>query len=271
MLVCAQYSEKGGVGKTSTTNGLAAVAAERGMRVVVVDADPRGSATAELGITDTSQIPTLNDLLAIPDHGDPIDPAEAVHDALQPAGPDWPSTVRVIAAERPLAHRETDPNPIEGRLARALRALDGEVDLVLCDTPPRPAGKLVAAVLTAADTVLIPSSLTTDGYEGVVHARRSLRLSRQGANPDLRYSGIVRTIVPREHDRRAIHDRIEADLFEQWPDEVLDVQLTEYAVREEARYACVPLTLAGGQYAKLLLTAYGQLLDHVLSGEDFGL
>jgi cellulose biosynthesis protein BcsQ len=50
------------------------------MRVLVVDNDPRGTATNELGIEEAqlSQILTLNDLLAIPDKGDPADPAEAI-------------------------------------------------------------------------------------------------------------------------------------------------------------------------------------------------
>ena len=46
----AQFGEKGGTGKSSLTNGLAAVAADRGMRVVVVDVDPRATATDELGV-----------------------------------------------------------------------------------------------------------------------------------------------------------------------------------------------------------------------------
>jgi chromosome partitioning protein len=54
----AEYSEKGGVGKTSITNGLAAVAGDRGMRVLVVDLDLRATASVELG-------------LPIPESGDP--------------------------------------------------------------------------------------------------------------------------------------------------------------------------------------------------------
>lgn len=267
-LVSAQYSEKGGVGKTSITTGLAAVAADRGLRVVVVDGDPRATATEELGVDVDSSVLTLNDLLYIPTDSDPVDPAEAIGDVLQPAGAAWPSNVRVIASERNLANRETDPHAIEGRLARGLAVLDGEVDLVLCDPPPRAGGKLVTALLTAAGTVVIPTTLLTDGFKGVEHAKRTMKLIRQGANPGLRYAGIVRSIVPRDPDRREIHAEIDNALAETYPGEIVDVQIREYVVREEARAACVPITAAPGREAKILAGLYGELLDHLLSGGD---
>ena len=63
----AQCGEKGGTGKSSLTNGLAAVAGDRGMRVVVCDVDPRATATDELGVKVGKQTLTLNDLLYMPE------------------------------------------------------------------------------------------------------------------------------------------------------------------------------------------------------------
>src|SRR6266516_3336337 len=45
----AVMNEKGGSGKTTTTISLAAVLAERGFRVLVVDLDPQASASLWLG------------------------------------------------------------------------------------------------------------------------------------------------------------------------------------------------------------------------------
>lgn len=268
-IASAQYSEKGGVAKTSNTNGLAAVAGDRGMRVVVVDGDPRGSATEELDIDDTSELLTFSDLLYAPPAGDPPDPAEVIGDVIRPAGKDWPSTVRVIPAERKLANREADAGPIESRLRRGMTGAD-DVDLWLFDLPPRAGGRLVTTMLTAATTVLIPATLTIDGYRGVEQAKRSLKLIRQGANPDLRYSGIVRSIVPRPSDRRTVHDEIDDALAEIYPGEVLGIEIIEYAVREEARLGCAPITAMAGREAKILTGLYNGLLDHLLSGADLG-
>src|SRR5258708_5491726 len=45
----AVMNEKGGSGKTTTTISLAAVLAERGFRILVVDLDPQASASLWLG------------------------------------------------------------------------------------------------------------------------------------------------------------------------------------------------------------------------------
>jgi chromosome partitioning protein len=264
---CAEYGEKGGVGKTNLTTGLAAAAADRGMRVVVIDGDPRATATDELGVQLGEDTLTLNDLLYLPEDADtmPTDPAEAVWDVLQPAGPAWPSTVRVIPAERKLANREMDPRPFEGRLARAVAALGGEVDLVLADMAPRPGGRLATALLRAMRKVTLPATLTTDGYEGVQHALRSLQLIEASGERAPEVVGIVRTIVPRDSERRAIHDNFDALLREKYGEILLDAQILNYSIREEARAAAIPITAAPGRAAKHLAGMYGQVLDRILA------
>jgi chromosome partitioning protein len=264
--VVVQFSEKGGVGKSSLTTGMAATAAEDDEEVVVADLDPRATVTEELGVEVDQDTLTVNDLLFVQEGTDPVDPAEAIDDVLQPAGDHWPSNVRVLPAERPLAHRETDPNAIEGRLARGLDTLD--VDWVLIDVPPRAGGKLITAALTAATHVIIPATLTTDGYAGAEQARRSMRLIRQGANPNLRYMGIVRSIVPRDSDRRAFHDQVEQDLNADFPGEVIGPQVHEYAIREDCRYTSIPITRAPGPFAKALVDEYRGLLNHIRTGKE---
>lgn len=273
----SEYSEKGGEGKTSTTDGLAAVAGDRGMRVIVVDGDPRATATEELGVTVTSDTLTLNDLLYLPEDLDvePTDPAEAIWDVLQPAGPQWPSTVRVIPAERRLANREADTRPFEGRLRMALAALEGEADIVFIDVPPRPGGKLVNTLLAATGKVLIPATLTTDGYAGIQHTLRTLKLIEAGGGRAPAVGGVVRNKIPRPGNWRAIHGDF-YDLFEKhYSDMLLDIGdddaehkgIPEFAIREEAREASIPITAAPGREARKLTKYYGQVLDHILAGE----
>ncbi|MEU4541593.1 AAA family ATPase [Streptosporangium sp. NPDC023825] len=283
----AQYSEKGGVGKTSVTTGIAAVAGDRGMRVLVADLDPRATASIELGIpiTESGEIElfTVNDLLAVnPSDDDPIDPREAIHETIHPAGEGWPATVRVLPAERKLANRETDTSPIELRLKLGLSAVADEFDLILFDLPPRAGGKLVTAALSALEDgdVLIPVELTTDGLDGALHALRTIKQMKMGYNPDINIAGIVRSNVPRSPDIRAIHREIEAQLYERWPELVIgdplpaavaDVDqaaalvsryvIRHHSIREECRYAHVPITGAPGREARALVTAYGDLLD----------
>jgi len=264
---CAQCGEKGGTGKTSLTTGLAAVAGARGIRTVVCDLDPRGTATDELGVEVGKRTLTLNDLLYMPEDSAtaPTDPAEAVWDVLQPAGHAWPSTVRVIPAERKLANREMDPRPFEGRLRRAISGLAGEADLVLADLPSRAGGRLVTAALMAMRKTLLTATLTTDGFEGVQHTMRSLNLMEAGGATAPDIVGIVRTLVPRDGDRRAVHDSFDQLLQEKYGGLLLDVQVRMYAIREEARAAATPITAAPGREARILTAVYGQVLDVVLA------
>lgn len=262
----AEHSEKGGVGKTSVTAGLAAVAAERGLRVGVVDLDPRCTLTDEMGVDDPAR--TVNDIYYTdPKTARPADPAELVHDVLVPAGRAWPSEVRVLPCERDFGNREADPTTgMEFRLKRALWGLRDELDLVLMDVPPRAGGKIAGSALLAAGQVLIPATLTTDGYEGAREAMRSIDHFAYpgGLNEDLRISGVVRSIVPRDSEMREIHRMWNDRIVEEFGDLVLPTQIRNYAVREVSRSACAPITSAPGREAKLLVDAYSELLDHIL-------
>ncbi|MBD3004841.1 ParA family protein [Streptomyces sp. 5-10] len=282
----ADASEKGGVGKTSVTSGLIAVAAEMGLEVVGGDLDPRATLTKELGVTDPEF--SINDVMYVDPEEPPTDPAELVHDALVPAGPGWPSNVRVLASERALGRRELDPTPgMELRLRRALQGLKGDVDLVILDAPPRPGGKLMGAILIAANRVLIPATLTEDGYDGAVELMRSIShiAAPGGLNPNLVVAGVVFSIVPKRGEMRDVHFHHEKAIREEFGDLVMgdpeDVYwsgeggvlrpdgpvIRNYAIREECRTACIPITAAPGREAKRLVSSYEQVLLRSLAAK----
>ncbi|XVQ09364.1 ParA family protein [Spirillospora sp. CA-255316] len=260
------FSEKGGVGKSSLAAGLIAVAAEEGILVVGGDLDPRATLTDELGVEVAEDTLTVNDLMFIPPDTDPVDPVEAVHDVLHPAGEHWPGNVFVLPAERALANRESDMHAVETRLARAIQGLPEDAEVVL-DVPPRAGGKLVTAAMMAATDILFPATLTTDGYIGAQQARRSLRMIRQSVNSEVRYLGIVRSDVPVGRYRRHINGLIEERLFSDFPGEIIETQIHHYAVREDCRYTAVPITRAPGAQAPILTGEYQALRMHIRDGK----
>jgi chromosome partitioning protein len=263
--IVAEVSEKGGVGKTSLTAGLIAVAAELGLRVGGVDLDPRSTLTDELGITDPQL--SVNDIYYVDPEKRPRDPAEIARKAFVPAGKEWPSNVRVLPCTRKFGNRETDQTTgMEFRLKRALWGLREDVDVLFLDVPPRAGGKIVGSALIAAKKVLIPATLADDGHDGATEAMTSIEhyTAEGGLNEDLVVSGIVRSIVPRESEYRQIHQDWNDRLIADFGDLVLPTLIRNYAIREVCRTGSMPITAAPGREAKILQEVYREILFHTL-------
>jgi chromosome partitioning protein len=268
-VITAIISEKGGVGKTALTTGLAATAAEKGLRVLVIDLDGRATATNELGVEAPDF--SVNDLLFI-DAADqnPIDPRGLAADAVLPSGEGWPDNVQLIAAERALANRESDnTSGMEHRLRLSLEGVADQYDLVLIDVPPRPGGKLTVAAILAATQAIIPSTLDEDGYIGARDALVSIRRARlnHGMQP-LPVVGVLRNIVDRR--RTGLGELYDQKLATEWPQDAPDsvrllddVAVPRYVIRQEARSAQIPYTSAKSTEAEMIRRAYRLTLNHM--------
>lgn len=187
-------SEKGGVGKTSVTDGIVAVASEEGSPitggVVAIDFDTRPTVTAELDVEDARF--TTVDLMTVPKSEDGImdDPAEMIHDWLTPAGKNWPDRVRVLATSRDLANFEMGMAAgAEHRLHRALQGLEGSAELIVVDSPPRTGSgnlmKTIEVALDPEDLLIIPIFFKEDAIKGMAEFIRSLMLFSQSTMKQL--------------------------------------------------------------------------------------
>ncbi|MFH5802154.1 ParA family protein [Haladaptatus sp. CMAA 1911] len=161
----AVSQQKGGVGKTVTTKNLAAALADRGHRVLVLDADPQGGTTLKLGLRDRyrqSDAPALFDVLA--DLGDLTlddldqlvvsnwDIDSAAHEG--PEGFDLiPAHIRNFRLEK---HLHSQTRGIEA-LRMALDRYEHDYDFVLIDSPPN-LGPLADGALIATENVLFPAN-----------------------------------------------------------------------------------------------------------------
>ncbi|WP_411732981.1 ParA family protein [Paeniglutamicibacter sp.] len=192
------YSEAGGVSKTTTAVSLAMVAAEQGMKVLLVDLDPRAATTKWTGVEPTS--PGL-DVGAILADEDPEGWAEDI--AVQSL---WSNNLRVIPSSRSVSNREKDSSDhLDVRLRTSL--IGCTADLVVIDCPNRQGGPLTQSALNAADTVLYAARPTTDGLDGFEGAQLTIQKflatrKRLGVPATLVEAGIVvggykDTVTPR--------------------------------------------------------------------------
>jgi cellulose biosynthesis protein BcsQ len=187
----ALVNQKGGVGKTSVTLGLASAAWAAGDRVLVVDLDPQGSATWLLGLEPDDRLTSVAEVLAGGRQNRVSDAivvsswGDQVH--LMPAVP------RLAAHDGPLQLRSRKDR-LDG-LATGLAPLTDHYDAILIDCPPN-LGTLTMNGLVAAEHALIvvePSVLSIRGIPAVKGAVDEL-WTRPGARVSL--AGVVVNKLP---------------------------------------------------------------------------
>lgn len=239
--VIALCNQKGGVGKTSVTVGLAGVLAGQGWRVLLVDADPQANATTNLAIDETPPF-SLNDVLTVDPQTRQVAPG-ILAEAVVPAGDGW-AGVDVVGAELALAAREQDQDlGREYRLRRAMEGTLGAWDVVLIDCPPS-LGQLTINALTAADSALLVTEPRAASVEGLAQMTRTLNTIRQHYNDELRLAGVV--VNRYRPDRR---DRVEwvEQLRTDYAAHLIEPFLPEREVVALAASAAAPLSAYGAR------------------------
>ena len=187
--VVAILNQKGGVGKTVVTLGLASAAAMAGNRVLVVDLDPQASSTWVLGVDPATVEVSTAEVIGR------TNAAQAIVTS------DWSPLIDVLPASGRLQSRETGtPN----RLRTALRELTDDYDAILIDCPPS-LGNLTISGLTAADHALLVVEPSALGLRGVGAVTDTIDDVWDSTNPELSLAGVIVNKVPAvstEADRR---------------------------------------------------------------------
>ncbi|OMH32543.1 ParA family protein [Tersicoccus sp. Bi-70] len=184
--VIALCNQKGGVGKTVTTYHLARAAVRRGLRVLVIDADPQGNLTASAAGDDVAA-----DDIGLADVLSSRAP-ETLSDVIVPGIWDGLSVVPTTGIELAAVRDEliTAGAGREMRLREALAPLLADYDLVLIDCAPS-LDQLTVNALTAADAVLIISQAKLYSLNGLDALLTTISSVRSYYNADLRVAGII--------------------------------------------------------------------------------
>jgi chromosome partitioning protein len=204
--IIAVANQKGGVGKTTSTINLAASFAAMKRKVMLIDLDPQGNATAGSGVYKEQITYASHQVLC---------EEVSIQDALikTEAGFDLLATNQdLIVAEMQLLQA---PNR-EQRLKTILSTVVANYDFILIDCPPS-LSVLTVNALTAADSVLIPIQCEYFALEGLSALLKTVEQIRTTINPKLQIEGLLRTMYD---GRNRLAVDVSAQLLAHFPDQV---------------------------------------------------
>ena len=249
--VISLCNQKGGVGKTTTTINLAAALAAYGRRILIVDFDPQGAASAGLGINARALERTIyNELIAAkPNLHEVIVPTSIENLDLVPANIDLSAAEIVLINE--VAREQA--------LSRVLRPVVDDYDLVIIDCQPS-LGLLTVNALTAAHGVLIPLEAEYFAMRGVALLTEQIERVQERLNPRLQTDGVLLTMV----DTRTLHSREVANSVRQgFGDTVYTTYISRTVKFPDATIAAAPITLYAPSHPGSV--AYRQLAREIVA------
>jgi chromosome partitioning protein len=213
------------VGKTTTAVNLGAALAERSQRVLLLDLDPQGHLTINMGVKVPDELDkTIYDLL--------VDPDISVNDVV---GDNTSMGVHYIPANIELAGAESQlMNEIgrEGVLKEKLEAVKRRYDFIIIDCPPS-LNLLTINAFVASDDVIIPLQCEYFGMKGMQQLLNTVDRVKAKLNPRLKVAGILPTIFK----ARTLHSQ---EVLQAVKDHFGTI-VFDFAIKDSIRFAESPL------------------------------
>ena len=196
-MIVAVANQKGGVGKTTTAQALAAGLAERKYRVLGIDLDPQGNFSTACGAENYNVLTAYEVMKRGVDIREAIQHMKGGYDVV-------PANIMLAGAEQELSQTGK-----EHRLKEAVSVVAGNYDFVVIDTPPS-LGVLTVNAFTCATDILIPTTAGIFATAGISQLNETVGSVQRYCNPGVKIRGILFTrFNPRANISRQIKELTE--------------------------------------------------------------
>ena len=196
-MIVAVANQKGGVGKTTTAQALAAGLAERKYRVLGIDLDPQGNFSTACGAENYNVLTAYEVMKRGVDIREAIQHMKGGYDVV-------PANIMLAGAEQELSQTGK-----EHRLKEAVSVVAGEYDFIVIDTPPS-LGVLTVNAFTCATDILIPTTAGIFATAGISQLNETVSSVQKYCNPGVKIRGILFTrFNPRANISRQIKELTE--------------------------------------------------------------
>lgn len=271
--VLAFVNHKGGVGKTTTVQSLAAGLRRFGKgkfgenadgrkrlpRVLIIDLDPQACASFLFGWSETQNVgkPTVYDALVQQSNLPVYQVREGVYLA--------PAAAQLISIEPFLNQRAVPRKALCKLLSKPLNEMAGAeladegvntivdaFDYVLIDCPPA-MSLLTYNALTAATSVVLPVQLEVLATKGIAEIINAIEETREDLNPELDIRGLLMVM---SNDQTNATKEFKAYLGEKYQDYMFDAytrrdtKMVEAQAMREDIFAYAPYCRVGQDYER---------------------
>ena len=189
MKIISICNQKGGVGKTTTSQNLAAALAQLGQRVLVADLDPQRNATTALNRGEYRGY-GINDLIYFTVSGTPFELGSYIR-RNEVEGVDYIPASPVLSAAPGILANDRDSSLVLARLFHA-PYFDANYDYLLIDCKPS-LDLLVVNALAASHQVLIPTEPEDFALDGLADLLITIHRIQDSFNEGLDINGILVT------------------------------------------------------------------------------